>query len=177
MVASVINTTIATIANLSDARIQILLSGSAALLAPLAGRGVRVIAANFVRALPNTIALPSNRLPAHHGLGPAGSVVPLFQQVRDRYKIDSTFMPAARDASAFSTIGPVISTSWPTWKFSISWSPCRRNTSGARSANGGAPAIDGRSPPLQSVMRNSPFWDFATQPIETKLSPRSIDLA
>jgi hypothetical protein len=54
----------------------------------------------------------SNRAPAHHGFGLAGSsvVVPLFQQVRERYKIDSTFIPGGRDASAFSTIGPVICT-------------------------------------------------------------------
>jgi hypothetical protein len=38
-------------------------------------------------------------------------VVPLFQQIRERYKIDSTFIPGGRDASAFSTIGPVICTS------------------------------------------------------------------
>jgi hypothetical protein len=69
--------------------------------------------------------LHSNRAPAHHGFGLAGSLagslVPLFQQVRARYKIDSTFIPGGRDASAFfSTIGPAICTSWPTWKFSIS---------------------------------------------------------
>src|ERR1700746_4114978 len=83
MISGALNTTTATIANLLDARIQI---------------------------------LPSNRVAAHHGFGPAGSVVPRFQQDRDRYKIDSTFIPATRDASAFSTIGPVIWTSWPTWK-------------------------------------------------------------
>src|SRR5439155_19775836 len=62
--------------------------------------------------------LHSNRVPAHHGFGLAGSaiVVPLFQQARERYKIDSTLIAAGRDASAFSTIGPVICTSWPTWK-------------------------------------------------------------
>src|SRR5260221_166327 len=66
--------------------------------------------------------LHSNRVPAHHGFGLADSavVVPLFQQVRERYRIDSTFIPGGRDASAFSTIGPVICTSWPPWKFSIS---------------------------------------------------------
>jgi hypothetical protein len=64
--------------------------------------------------------LHSNREPAHRGFGGSSVVVPLFQQVRERYKTDSTFIPAGRDASALSTIGPVICTSWPTWKFSIS---------------------------------------------------------
>jgi hypothetical protein len=66
--------------------------------------------------------LHSGRVPARHGFGLAGSsvVAALFQQVRARYKIDSTFIPGGRAASAFSMIGPAICTSWPTWKFNIS---------------------------------------------------------
>src|SRR6266700_336798 len=47
--------------------------------------------------------LHSNRMPAHHGFGLAGSsvVVPLLQQIRERYKIDSTFIDGGRDASSF----------------------------------------------------------------------------
>src|SRR5205807_8205801 len=58
---------------------------------------------------------------AHHGCGlDSAVVVPLFQQVRERYRSESTFISGGRDASAVSTIGPAICTSCPTWKFSIS---------------------------------------------------------
>src|SRR2546428_5011685 len=57
-----------------------------------------------------------------HGLGAADSavIVPLLQQALERYKIDSTLIFAGRDAVAASRIGPVICTSWPTWKFNMS---------------------------------------------------------
>ncbi len=43
--------------------------------------------------------LPSSRVPAHR----SAVVVPRFQQVRDRYKSDSTFSSGGRDAFACST--------------------------------------------------------------------------
>src|SRR6516165_10876675 len=54
--------------------------------------------------------LHSNRAPAHRRFDGSSLVVPLFQQVRDRYKTDSALIPAGRDVSALSTIGPVICT-------------------------------------------------------------------
>jgi hypothetical protein len=60
--------------------------------------------------------------PAIHGFAVADSavVVPRFQQALERYKIDSTSIFAGREAVGGSSIRPLISTSWPTWKFSMS---------------------------------------------------------
>jgi len=72
---------------------------------------------------PQAVALLKLRFhTAVHGLGAADSavVVPLLQQTLERYKIDSTLIFAGSDAVAASMIGPVISTSWPTWKFNMS---------------------------------------------------------
>jgi hypothetical protein len=90
-------------------------------------------------------------------------------------KVQNRFAPASPRARGirffyFSTIAPVICTSWSTWK------ALKSETPAAHARQTSAPATDGRSPPLQSVTRNSPSEDFEMQPMETKLSPRSIDL-
>jgi len=96
------------------------------------------------------IQIPINRRQLIMVSWPGSSVVVVspFQQVRERYKIDSTSSPGGV-TSAFSTIGPVICTSCQPGNQHLR-SPEAETPVVRVAAKRGAPATGGPLAPLQS---------------------------